>query len=180
MEKSKPTLKKYLFILIGTSTIGCSSSQIKDYAGETPALVMETYFNGTLDAYGIFQDRSGLVKKRFTCVIKASWKDGVGTLDEDFTYSDGTKSRRIWTIKKTTQNNYIGTASDVIGEAHGEVSGNALRWKYTLALNVDGKIYHVAFDDWMYLMNDKVMLNRSRMSKFGFHLGDVILSFQKR
>jgi len=35
-------------------------------------------------------------------------------------------------------------------------------------------------DDWMYLMNDRVMLNKARMSKFGIHLGDVTLSFYKR
>jgi hypothetical protein len=29
-------------------------------------------------------------------------------------------------------------------------------------------------------MDDKVMLNRSAMSKWGFHLGDVTLSFYKR
>ena len=36
------------------------------------------------------------------------------------------------------------------------------------------------FDDWMYLMNDKVMLNKAEMSKFGVKLGEVTLSFVKR
>ena len=67
-----------------------------------------------------------------------------------------------------------------MGEARGEAAGNALRWRYVLALPVDDKIYHVDFDDWMFLMDDKVMLNRSAMSKWGFHLGDVTLSFHKR
>lgn len=68
---------------------------------------------------------------------------------------------------------------DVVGEAVGEVAGNALRWRYVLALPVDGKVYHVDFDDWMFLVGDKVMLNRSSMSKWGFHLGEVTLSFVK-
>ena len=38
----------------------------------------------------------------------------------------------------------------------------------------------VQFDDWMYLMNDKVLLNKAEMSKFGFKLGEVTLSFVKR
>ncbi|MGE5293971.1 MAG: DUF3833 family protein, partial [Solirubrobacterales bacterium] len=50
----------------------------------------------------------------------------------------------------------------------GEAAGNALRWRYVLALPVDGKVYNVDFDDWMFLMDDKVMLNRSLMSKFGY------------
>ena len=43
-----------------------------------------------------------------------------------------------------------------------------------------GSIVHVQMDDWMYLMNDRVMLNKASMSKLGIHLGDVTLSFQRR
>jgi hypothetical protein len=45
---------------------------------------------------------------------------------------------------------------------------------------VDGSIINVQMDDWMYLMNDRVMLNKARMTKLGIHLGDVTLSFMKR
>jgi len=38
----------------------------------------------------------------------------------------------------------------------------------------------VQFDDWMYLMNDRVMLNKAQMRKFGIYLGEVTLSFSKR
>lgn len=79
--------------------------------------------------------------------------------------------------EKFPDGRYIGTADDVVGEATGQVGGNALNWSYTLALPVDGKIYNVKFDDWMYLMDDQVMLNRAVMSKFGFRLGEVTLSF---
>ncbi len=75
---------------------------------------------------------------------------------------------------------YSGRADDVVGEATGEAAGNALRWRYVLALPVDGKVYNVDFDDWMFLMDDQVMLNRSLMSKWGFRLGEVTLSFHKR
>ena len=34
-------------------------------------------------------------------------------------------------------------------------------------------------DDWMYLIDDRVMLNRATMSKFGVRLGEVFLSFTK-
>jgi hypothetical protein len=68
----------------------------------------------------------------------------------------------------------------VIGQAQGQVAGNALNWSYTLALPVDGTTYHVQFNDWMYLMDNKVMLNKAQMSKFGIYLGEVTLSFYKR
>ncbi|MEQ1914070.1 MAG: DUF3833 domain-containing protein [Sideroxydans sp.] len=158
----------------------CSTPDMALYAKEKPALDMQQYFNGTVDAWGMFQNRKGEVVKRFNVVIQCSWQGDVGTLDEDFVYSDGTKQKRVWTLKKQPNGQYIGTADDVLGEAVGIVSGNALNWKYVLALPVDGKVYNVNFDDWMILMDDKVMLNRAVMSKFGFKLGEVTLSFRKR
>jgi len=170
--------------LISLLTLGmlsaCNTTEVTQYAQQKPALDMQQYFNGTIDAWGMFQDRSGTVIKRFTVVMQCSWKDGIGTLDEDFSYSDGTKQKRIWTLRKNASGQFIGTADDVVGEAIGNTAGNALKWKYVLALPVDGKIYHVNFDDWMFLMDDKVMLNRAVMSKFGFRLGEVTLSFSKR
>ena len=64
-------------------------------------------------------------------------------------------------------------------EAQGRAAGNALRWQYTLKLPVDGKTYEVQFDDWMYLMDERVMLNKAVMSKFGITLGEVTLAFTK-
>ncbi|MGV0962754.1 MAG: DUF3833 domain-containing protein [Polynucleobacter sp.] len=170
--------------LIAFGLFGCSSPSVTQYANEKPNLDLSEYFNGTIDAYGIFTDRSGEVKKRFTVLLVAQWKvvDGkkVGTLDESFEYSDGTKQKRIWTLTETAPGKYIGRADDVVGDALGESSGNALNWTYTLALPVDGTIYHVQFNDWMYLVTPKVMLNKAKMSKFGIDLGEVTLSFYKR
>jgi hypothetical protein len=38
----------------------------------------------------------------------------------------------------------------------------------------------VQFDDWMYLVDERVMLNKARMSKFGIFLGEVTLSFTRK
>ena len=167
-----------------TLLAGCAGPQVSDYAAEQPQLDLRQYFNGTLDAYGLFTDRSGKVVKRFSVVMKCRW-DGppgleTGVLDEEFTYSDGSKPRRVWTLKRTADGRYTGTADDVLGVAAGEEKGNAFRWGYTLKLPVDGKIIEVQFDDWMYLMSGQVMLNKAQMSKFGFKLGEVTLSFVKR
>ena len=159
---------------------GCSTPTSALYAKEQPALRVEQYFNGTLDAHGMFQDRSGAVIKRFVVVMRASWQGNTGTLDEDFAYADGTRQKRVWTLVKTGADSFTATAPDVVGTAQGVVSGNSLNWKYVLALPVNGKIVNVDMDDWMFLIDDKVMLNRTAMSKLGFNLGNVTLSFTKR
>jgi hypothetical protein len=157
----------------------CSSVDPTIYAQEKPKFDLQNYFNGKVDAWGVFTDRSGKVVKRFTVVLDCQWKGDTGVLDEDFTYSDGSKQKRVWTLKKQGDK-YIGTAADVVGEATGVASGNALLWYYTMALPVDGTVYNVQFNDWMYLMDDEVMLNKAEMSKFGVKLGEVTLSFRKR
>jgi len=178
------SLKLLAICIVGALLLGCAGPSVQQYANEKPTLDLSEYFSGTIDAYGIFTDRSGEVQKRFTVLIKADWKvvngKKVGTLDESFEYSDGSKQKRIWTLTEQGPGKYIGRADDVIGDAQGELAGNALNWTYTLALPVDGTIYHVQFNDWMYLITPKIMLNKAKMSKFGFELGEVTLSFYKR
>lgn len=171
---------KSMWIFAVAALAGCAGVDVQTYKAEQPALELEEYFNGTLDAWGMFQKRDGTVVKRFKVVIDASWEGDVGTLDERFTYSDGSQQRRVWTLTRQADQTYTGRADDVIGEANGSVAGNALHWNYTLALPVDDKVYNVRFDDWMYLQQDGVMINRSVMKKFGFRLGEVILFFKKR
>lgn len=159
---------------------GCAGPQVTDYSADKPVLDLRQYFNGTLDAYGVFTDRSGKVVKRFTVVMRCTWNGDEGVLDEDFVYSDGSTQKRIWRLKHLGNGRYEGRADDVVGVAQGQTAGNAFRWGYTLALPVDGKVWEVQFDDWMYLMDQRVMLNKAAMSKFGIHLGEVTLSFVKR
>jgi hypothetical protein len=169
------------FALAGAATLtGCAGQNLADYTRETPVLDLAQYFQGRIDAHGIFQDRSGKIVKRFTVVMDCQWNGNQGVLDEAFTYSDGSTQRRVWRLVKHPDGRYTGTADDVVGEALGQTSGNTFRWNYTLKLPVDGKVYEVQFDDWMYLMDDRVMLNRATLRKFGVRLGDVTLSFTRR
>ena len=161
-----------------TSITACSVTP-QEYDNETPVMDMKTYFNGPIQAWGLFQDYREKVIKRFHVDMHGEWNGNRGTLDEYFTYSDGTKQRRIWNLVRIDEHNYSGTADDVIGEAKGVAYGHALRWKYTLALEVDDDIYHVQFDDWMYLIDEHTVINRSVMKKFGISVGEVLLVFVK-
>lgn len=161
---------------------GCSTMQIDDYKNATPKLDLFNYFAGKTKAYGQFQDRSGMVLRRFEVDIVGTINEqgNTLTLEEDFIYNDGEKQRRVWVITRTADNQYVGTAGDVVGEAQGFVAGNALNWAYTLDLPYKDSSIHVQFDDWMYLHNDDVMLNRALVKKFGFRVGEVTLFFSKK
>jgi len=180
--------RRFTRLLLALATVStavvlssCASAPVPaDYAAEKPVLDLKQYFNGELVAHGLFTDRAGKVARRFTVQMTGTWNGAQGVLDERFTYSDGKTERRVWKLTDEGNGRYSGRADDVVGVAEGRAAGNALNWRYTLSLPVDGKVYEVQFDDWMYLMDDKTMLNKAAMSKFGIHLGDVTLSFTKK
>lgn len=168
-----------VLVLTLTALQGCATMKIEDYEGTTPALILEDYFLGDVTAWGIFQDRTGMVKRQFVVDITGTRDDDGLRLEEDFRYRDGERSRRIWFIRKTGEHTYEGRAEDVVGTASGVAQGNALHWNYQLALAVKGKTWKVHFDDWMYLQEDGVLINRATMSKFGIRLGEVTIVFRK-
>ena len=95
-------------------------------------------------------------------------------------WSDGERQRRVWTVRDLGDGRYAGSAEDVVGSAAGRTAGNALNWRYTMAIPLDGRTWHIDFDDWMFLVDDRVMLNRATMQKFGIRVGEVTLSFTRR
>jgi len=171
-----------LLVLAAAATVfaGCAAPRPADYAAERPVLSLREYFSGKVEAHGMFQDRTGKVVKRFTVTMDCSWRGDDGVLDEAFVFSDGTTQRRVWKLKALPDGRFSGTADDVIGSALGEQRGNAFQWRYTLRQPVGETTYDVQMDDWMYLVDGKVMLNRAEMSKFGLRVGEVTLAFTKR
>ena len=172
-------MKALLIVLSSLLLISCGQVPVERYANEKPVLDLPTYFSGPVQAWGMFQDRSGEVIKRFHVDIQSRREGDKLILDERFLYSDGTRQRLVLTLTPDGTGRWIGTADDVVCEAIGEVAGNALRWRYHLNLPVDDSTYVVYFDDWMYLMDDDTLINRSVMSKFGIELGQVTLFFRR-
>ena len=170
-----------LALMAATLTlIGCETMTPDDFKDHKPKLDLFDYFQGQTRAWGLFEDRFGKVRRQFQVDIHGTVADGVLTLDESFRYDDGELASRVWTIRRDGPDGYIGTAPDVIGEARGRAAGNALNWSYALDLPVGGSTWRVAFDDWMFLQPDGVMLNRATISKLGLEIGSVTLSFSKQ
>lgn len=158
---------------------GCTNMKPTDFSGTTPQLRIEEYFAGQTRAWGIFEDRFGNLRRQFVVDIDGKWDGETLVLDESFLYSDGEKDRRVWTIRKIDAHRYEGQAADVIGIAVGEAYGNALNWQYDMDLKVGESTLRVHFNDWMFLQESGVLVNRARVSKFGIEIGEVTLFFQK-
>ena len=158
---------------------GCVSQDISDFSEAPRTLKLEDYFAGETTAHGVFEDRFGKVRRQFRVDITGTVEDGVLTLDEDFHYDDGERDRRVWVIDILGDGKYRGTAGDVPGYATGEVSGNAFNWRYKVDLKVGDDTWKVGFDDWMYLMDDDVLINRAYVTRYGIRIGEVTIAFTK-
>ncbi|WP_411358323.1 DUF3833 domain-containing protein [Pseudidiomarina salilacus] len=159
--------------------VGCSTS-LDTYKDSEPHLKLEEFFNGELVAYGMVQDYSGEVIQRFRADLVGTWDGNEGVLDETFYYADGSEQKRIWYITKTGPDRYEGRAGDVEGVAEGKVAGNVLNWTYVLNIELDGEPFAVKLDDWLYLVDEDNMINRTQMYKFGINVGEITLYIGKK
>jgi len=155
---------------------GCSSTSVDDYQAREPAFEPETFFNGALTAHGVVKDFSGTAIRHFSADITGCWADGVGTLDEDFVFDNGEEQTRIWTLTPTGARTYIGTAGDVVGEGLARWEGNAMFLDYTLRIQLEDGPIDVKIDDRMYRVSENVVINESKMRKFGFGVGEILLT----
>ena len=153
--------------------------QIDKFKNAKPEFFLEDYFSGKVKAWGLFHDRFGNLKRTFEVDINGTLKSDLLVLDEKFLYDDGEKEQRIWKIKLLGEKRYSGTADDVVGEALGKASGNALNWTYKLNLKIKDSTIMVDFDDWMFLQDNKVLMNRAEVKKWGVTLGVVTITFLK-
>lgn len=177
---------KTLFILLGLILIGAiymfilsKDHQLSYYEDTKPHADLKTYFNGPIKAWGIIQDWRGRVVSRFDVDMVGRWEGDSGVLEEEFRYYNGGQQRRVWRLKKLADGRYIGEADDIIDQAQGRINGSALFWNYRMDIPVEGQTYRLSFDDWMWQMNDGVLINRSYLKKFGFTVAELTLFMKK-
>ncbi len=167
-------------LLLAVCMAGCTSMSVDRYADQKPELVPEEFFDGRLTAHGVVKNRGGEVIRRFNAEIKAYWTDGIGTLEEDLVFDEGEEQRRVWTLRPTGEGTYVGTAGDVVGEGQVSVAGNAMFLDYVLRIPFGDGTLDLRIDDRMYLVRPDVLINESKMKKFGARVGEILLVIERR
>ena len=171
-------IKKIISFILCFFIISCTTN-INKFSNYEPKLDLFNYFDGKTVAWGIFEDRFGNIQKQFKVNIIGTIKNDYLILDEKFIYKNGEKERRIWNIKKVSENSYLGTAKDIAGIAKGVSKGNALNWNYNMNIKIRGINLLVHFDDWMFLQENNILINKAKVSKWGINIGEVSLFFRK-
>ena len=174
---------KFFLLIVGllfiTSCSGKQSMKPEDFKDKQPRLVIEDYMSGNVKAWGILQNRSGKVTRQFSADLNGKWDGEQLILDEKFNWTDGEVQTRQWKIKKIDNHNYEGTAGDVVGVAKGYSYGPAFKFEYVLLVPVKGREIKITFDDWIFMQDEKVAINRAKMTKFGIKVAELTVMFIK-
>ncbi len=165
-----------LFLLIS-----CTGNNMKptDFKDQKPRLIIEDYLSGNVKAWGILQNRSGKVTRQFSAELNGKWDGNQLILDEEFIWNDGEIQKRQWKINKIDEHNYEGTAGDVVGKAKGYSYGPSFKFEYVLLVPVKGREIKITFDDWIFMQNERVAINRATMTKFGIRVAELTVLFLK-
>ena len=81
--------------------------------------------------------------------------------------------------KKIDEHHYEGKAADVVGTAKGFSYGPAFKFEYVLMIPVKGKNIKITFDDWIFMQDESIAINRATMTKFGFKVAELTVFFVK-
>jgi hypothetical protein len=172
-------LYKYLLLVFIAPFFSSCSSSLDDYDNTKPEFNLPIYFDGEVTAWGIVQDYTNKLTRRFCVDIVGTWQGNRGQLHETFYYNDGEQQIRIWELQIDENGNVSGGAADVIGKASGGSKGTAFNWQYTLRVPIDDTEYDLFVDDWMFMIDKNRVMNRSYMKKLGVTVAEISIFFDK-
>ncbi len=177
---NKPMKKTFALLALSTLVACSGTPNLEDETLSDRQFNLEEFFDGKTIAHGQFQDVFGNIQRRFDVQITGTWDGRYLKLVEDFTYDDGETEQRIWTLEKTGEDTWKGTAPGVLEAATGRENGDTFNWTYRIDLPVRKGTMRVKFDDWMWLLTNDRVLNRAYVSRFGVRLGEAIIVFEKK
>jgi hypothetical protein len=172
-------LFSFLLTILCIGFSGCASMKLEDYSQKTPLLNFKDHFIGTHQGSGIFYDRFGRARMRFTIEIVGRQTEQGLVLAELLTYETGEIVKRDYEIKQLSASQFEVRTADIVGVGLINTSGNAAQWRYTLKQKIGNKIWNLRFDDWMFLNADHSIVNRAWASFWGLGVGEVHMVLRK-
>lgn len=150
----------------------------QDYVDGGPEFDIRRHLNGPMLCDGVLYGPLGRVSSRFTARMHGSWEGNTGTLVENFLYDSGTEQRREWSLTSANDGTFKATAPDVIGTGEGVQMGSAIRLKYRIKLTDRAGGHELDVTDWIYLLENGSLVNRSQMRKFGIKVAELVATIR--
>lgn len=149
-----------------------------DYTGKGPAFDLRQHLSGPLTCEGVIFGPTGRVTSRFVADMQGSWTGPTGTLAEIFRYDSGTVQHRAWTLTLGDEGHITATAADVVGEGTGQVEGSGVCLRYRIRLTAEAGGHVLDVTDWMYLLENGAIMNRSQFRKFGVKVAELVATIR--
>ena len=150
-----------------------------DYAGQLPLFDIREVLNGEMITEGMIYGPTGKVNTRFVATMTAQWDGDTGTMAEHFVYSSGREQDRKWAFEMGQNGAFTATAPDIIGTAKGQQMGATVRLTYRIQLSEDAGGHVLDVVDWMYLLDNGSVMNRSEFRKFGIKVAELVATFRQ-
>lgn len=149
-----------------------------DYAGKGPTFDLRRHLNGPLTCEGVIFGPTGRVTSRFVADMQGTWDGTTGTLSEVFRYDSGTVQHRAWTLALGPEGRITATAADVEGQGSGRVEGSGVLLRYRIRLTPEAGGHVLDVTDWMYLLDNGAIMNRSQFRKFGIKVAELVATIR--
>lgn len=150
-----------------------------EYAGKGPQFDLRHHLSGPIQCEGMIYGPTGRVTSRFVADMNGKWDGNTGTLSEVFRYDSGSVQHRAWTLAIGNAGDIIATAPDVVGEGKGRVEGPAVVLRYRIRLTPEAGGHVLDVVDWMYLMENGTVMNRSQFRKFGIKVAELVATMRR-
>ncbi len=134
------------------------------------------YFDGRIYGYGVIE-RGDRIVSRFDMIVEGGFEDKVLTLDETFLFDNGSDFRRAWRLTREAPGVWVGGADNVEGVTRVEVIDGVVRMHYVAEFPNADEMISLRFDQRLFPMAGGVVMNRSRLTKFGVPVGTVTVVF---
>jgi hypothetical protein len=158
--------------------IGFTAQRPADYAHLGPAFDPRQHLTGPLLCEGVIYGPMGRVTSRFVAKMHGTWQGNRGILREDFSYDSGTQQQREWQLTLGNDGALQAWAADVVGSGVGAVSGSTVFLSYNIKLPPSAGGHVLAVQDWMYLMQNGTIINRSQFRKFGVKVAELVATLR--
>lgn len=180
-----PTLALFLGFILALALMaarsrfaGFLSQRPEHFRGKGPVLDLRRHLSGPILCEGVIYGPLGRVTSRFVADMHATWDGSTGTMTEDFRYDSGSVQHRVWTLRVGNDGVVHATAPDVEGEGTGRLEGPVLRLDYRIRLSEDAGGHVLNVTDWMYLMENGTIMNRSQFRKFGIKVAELVATMR--
>lgn len=152
---------------------------LPEQAAPSARLVPEEDLVGRLYGRGAFSSVTG-ARRAFDVTLDGTWDGQTLTLVEVFRYADGENDTKTWKLRKLADGTYEGAREDTVGLAKGWTEDGAYRMAYTMGIPKDGGgVRRVRFQDVLVEDARGAVLNRAKVSYFGFPVASVELTMQR-